>query len=64
MATDGASSPKAAPPAALIRHHPRSPGASMTRLRDILGFFKLTGPAPSGRFLDDQEEADETMRTE
>jgi hypothetical protein len=41
-----------------IYHHPRSPNASPERLKELLGSIKLTGPVPSGKFLDDDEEDD------
>ena len=42
-----------------IRHHPRRADASPERLREVLGSISLTGPVPSWRFLDDDEEDEE-----
>jgi hypothetical protein len=41
-----------------IYHHPRSPLASPERLQELLGSIKLTGPVPSGKFLDEDEDDD------
>jgi hypothetical protein len=39
-----------------IYRHPRSPNASPERLQELLGSIKLTGPAPSGKFLDEDDD--------
>ena len=39
----------------LIVYHPRSPDASLERLRALSGIIRLTGPVPSWRFLGEDE---------
>ena len=38
-----------------VRHHPRASDASLAELRRMAGSIVLSGPAPSGRFLDSED---------
>ena len=41
-----------AKPVQVVQHHPRSPDASLERLRELAGIITLEGPAPSTKFLE------------
>ena len=41
-----------AKPLQVVQHHPRSPDASLERLRELAGIITLEGPAPSTKFLE------------
>ncbi len=42
-----------------VRHHPKSPHASLERFSQLAGSIALKGPVPSWKFLEDEEELDE-----
>ena len=37
-------------------YHPKSPDASLERLRQLAGIIELKGPVPSHKFLEDDED--------
>jgi len=41
-----------------VRRHPKSPVADLESFRKLAGIVRLSGPAPSAKFLD--EETDES----
>ena len=41
-----------------VEHHPRSPDASLERLRALAGIVTIPGPLPSTKFLDDATEGE------
>jgi hypothetical protein len=52
---DGKSDPTA-------QYHPKSPGASLKRLRELAGVIALKGPVPSTKFLEEAEAEPPTER--
>ena len=45
-----------------IHYHPKSPGASVERLRELAGILTLDQPVPFTRFLDDEYPGESTER--
>ena len=41
---------------AAVQRHSRSADARPERVRELAGFFRLNGPAPSRKFLDEVED--------
>jgi hypothetical protein len=42
-------------PKPAVSRHPKSPGASPERLKQLAGIIPLQGPAPSTKFLDEEK---------
>jgi hypothetical protein len=47
------------PRRAVLKHHPRSRHASREGLQKLAGVFRLSGPMPSPKFLEEQQVSDQ-----